>query len=70
MSKDALIIYERGNTLTVQERVNGALVTVMRVTHGAVTELQKQYFIANLKGRIKQAEADLILKYFYNIDIK
>lgn len=69
MSKD-LVIYERGNTLTVQERVNGALITVMRITHGAVTEVQRQYFIANLKGRIKQAEADLILKYFYDIDVE
>jgi hypothetical protein len=68
--RDKLIIYERGNTLTVQERVNGALVTVMRVTHGAVTEIQRQYFVANLKGRIKQVEADLILKYFYNINIE
>jgi hypothetical protein len=69
MSKD-LVIYERGNTLTVQERVNGALITIMRITHGAVTEAQRQYFIANLKGRIKQAEADLILKYFYDIDVE
>lgn len=65
-----LVIYERGNTLTVQERVNGALITIMHVTRGAVTEVQRQYFIANLKGQIKQAEADLILKYFYDIDVK
>lgn len=69
MSKD-LVIFERGNTLTIQERVDGALITIMRITHGAVTEVQRQYFIANLKGRIKQAEADLILKYFYDIDVE
>lgn len=69
MSKD-LIVYERGNTLTVQERVNGALITIMHVTQGAVTEAQRQYFIANIKGRIKQVEADLILKYFYDIDVE
>jgi hypothetical protein len=66
MSND-LVVYEHSNTLTIQERVNGALVTIMRVTHGVVTEAQRQYFIANLKGRINQAEADLILKYFYGM---
>lgn len=69
MSKD-LVVYEHSNTLTIQERVNGALVTIMRVSHGAVTEAQRQYFIANLKGQFKQAEADLILKYFYDIDVE
>jgi chorismate synthase len=63
-----LILRERGNTLTIKERKGSALVTLMQVTAGAVTKAQLMYYEANLKGRIKQIEADLILKYFYGLE--
>jgi|YNPBryBLVA2012_1023415.scaffolds.fasta_scaffold60291_1 hypothetical protein len=65
-----IVLRERGNTLIVSERRDGALVTLMQVTAGAVTAIQREYFRANVLGRIKQVEADLILKYFYDIDIE
>lgn len=65
-----IMLYERGNTLTISERRGGTLVTLMQVTVGAVTAVQREYFRANIKGRIKQTEADLILKYFYDLDVK
>jgi hypothetical protein len=64
-----LIIYEQDNTLIIQEQRNGSWMTITRVVAGAVTEAEKQYFRANVLGRIKQIEADLILKYFYGLDI-
>lgn len=67
--KDEIVLYERGSTLIISERRGNALVTLMQVTAGAVTAVQREYFRANILGRIKQTEADLILKYFYDIDI-
>ena len=55
-------------TLTISEQRGGALVTIMQLTAGAVTKAQLAYFEANVKGRIKQTEADLILKYYYGWD--
>lgn len=68
--ENELIVYEQDNTLIIQEQRNGAWMTIMHVVAGAVTEAEKQYFRANVLGRIKQIEADLILKYFYGIDIE
>lgn len=70
MSKrNQIVLSEQGNKLIIRERRGGMLVTIMEITAGAVTEIQREYYRANVKGRIRQAEADLILKYFYNIDI-
>lgn len=63
-----IVVREEGHSLTISERRGGSLVTLMQVTAGAVTQAQIAYFEANLKGRIKQLEADLILKYFYGFD--
>lgn len=71
MAKDSnLVVFEKGRTLVIQERRGGVLVTLMQVTAGAITAVEREYFRANIIGRIKQAEADLILKYFYDMDIK
>lgn len=64
-----IIVKEQNNTLVISENRNGFIVTVMRVTAGAVTQAQLAYCKANLLGRTKQIEADLILKYFYGLDI-
>ena len=69
-NQNQLILIERDNALLVQEQQGGALVTLMRVTAGAITAVQREYFRANIIGRIKQEEADLILKYFYDVDIR
>lgn len=69
-SDDNLVVFEYGNTLYVQEKRGGALVTLAQITAGAITAAQREYFRANIIGRIKQEEADLILKYFYDLDIK
>lgn len=63
-----IAVYERGNQLVVTERRNGVAVTVLRVTAGAATKAQLAYFEANVRGRVLQVEADLILKYFYGLD--
>jgi len=55
-------------TVTISEQRGGVLVTIMQLTAGAVTKAQLMYFEANVKGRIKQTEADLILKYYYGWD--
>lgn len=71
MSNDNnLVVYEYGNTLYVQEKRGGALVTLAKITAGAITAAQREYFRANIIGRIKQEEADLILKYFYDLDTR
>lgn len=64
-----VVLYEDGRTLVISERISGVLTTIMRITGGAVTAAQLSYYEANLNGKIKQAEADLILKYFYGWDI-
>lgn len=64
-----IIVQEQNNTLTISENRDGFVVTLMRVTAGAVTQAQLAYYEANLRGKTKQIEADLILKYFYGIDI-
>lgn len=69
-NNNKLVIFERGNTLVVQERQGGALVTLLQITAGAITTVQREYIRGNIIGRIKQEEADLILKYFYNLDVK
>jgi hypothetical protein len=63
-----IILREQNNTLIVSEKRGGAIVTIMRVTAGAITIAQLAYYEANLRGRVKQIEADLILKYFYGIE--
>lgn len=68
--KNEFAVYEQGNTLVVSEKRDGTWHTIMRVTAGAVTAVQREYFRANIIGRIKQVEADLILKYFYGLDTK
>ena len=60
--KGEIVLYERGNTLVIKERRDGVLVTLMQVTSGAATAVQREYFRANVIGKIKQTEADLILK--------
>lgn len=65
-----IVIREKGNSLVIQERQGGALVTIMQITAGAITAVQREYIRANIIGKIKQEEADLILKYFYNLDTK
>lgn len=65
-----LIITDSGQTLTIQERRGGALVTLLQITAGAITAVQREYIRANIIGRIKQEEADIILKYYYNLDVK
>jgi hypothetical protein len=62
-----LVVYERGNQLFVVERRSGIARTVLQVTAGAATRAQLVFFEANLKGRVLQEEADLILKYFYGL---
>jgi hypothetical protein len=64
-----IVIYEERNQLVLKERINGVLVTVMRVAVGAVTQAQLAYFRANIQGKIIQEEVDLILKYFYGIEV-
>jgi len=64
-----LVLKEQGQTLIISERRGGTLVKLMEVTAGAVTQAQLAYYKANLEGRIKQIHADLILKYFYGIDV-
>lgn len=68
MGKIVLHEDRQTRTLIVREQRGGALVTIMKLTAGAVTRAQLAYFEANVKGRIKQTEADLILKYFYGWD--
>lgn len=70
MSKptNEIVLREQGRTLIISEKREDILVTLMQVTAGAVTRAQLAYFEANVKGRIKQIEADLILKYFYKLD--
>ncbi len=63
-----VVLRERDNTLIISEVRNGVLITLLRVTAGAVTKAQLEYYKANIKGKVKQAEADLILKYFYGLD--
>jgi len=70
MGRYDIKVSESGNTLVVQEQRGGALVTLIQVTAGAITAVQREYIRANIIGRIKQEEADLILKYFYDLDIK
>ncbi len=71
MSNDdyKIVVREQDNTLVISENRNGFMVTVLRVTAGAVTQAQLAYYEANLRGKTKQIEADLILKYFYGIGI-
>ena len=66
--ENPLVLREHQNTLTVYEERNGVLVALLSVTVGAVTQAQLMYYKANLAGRIKQIEADIILKYFYGLD--
>lgn len=54
-------------TLTIKERRHGILVTIEKFTMGAVTKTQMAYFEANIKSRITQIEADIILKYYYGL---
>jgi len=63
-----LIVREYNNTLVISENQNGVIVTLMRITVGVITQIELAYYEANLKGRIKQIEADLILKYFYGLE--
>ncbi len=63
-----LIVREYNNTLVISENQNGVIVTLMRITVGVITQTELAYYEANLKGRIKQIEADLILKYFYGLE--
>lgn len=64
-----IVVREENNSLVISENINGFMITVMRVTAGAVTQAQLAYYEANLRGKTKQIEADLILKYFYGIGI-
>ncbi len=69
-NNNKLVIFESGKNLVIQEKRGGALVTLVKITAGAITIAQREYIRANIIGRIKQEEADLILKYFYDMDIK
>jgi len=64
-----IVVEERNNTLTISENKNGFIVTVMQITAGAITQAQLAYYEANIRGKVKQVEADLILKYIYGLDI-
>lgn len=65
MSDREIILSEEGKTLVISERKGNVVTALMRITAGAVSAAQLKYYEANLKGKIKQTEADLILKYFY-----
>ena len=66
--KKPLVVYEHNRELIISEWQSGVLVPLLRLTYGAVTQAQLAYYEANLKGRIKQIEADMILKYYYGLD--
>ena len=65
-----LVLLEQGRTLIISERRGATLVKLMEITAGAVTQAQLAYYKANLEGKVKQIHADLILKYFYGINIE
>ncbi len=66
-SERGLVLRDYGHVLQVSEWQGGVLVPIMQIIAGKVTQVQLAYFEANVKGRIKQVEADLILKYFYGL---
>lgn len=68
--KNGIILVEKNNKLIVKERTGKTITTLMEITAGAVTAVQMELYKAKIEGRIKQAEADLILKYFYGLYIK
>jgi hypothetical protein len=70
MSGKHIILSKEGRTLIISEKSNGVITAIMQITAGAVTTAQLAYYEANLSGKIKQTEADLILKYFYGWDIE